>query len=192
MILLAEYLKTKGLNKELIATILDVGTEINFSKGATVTKEGVVEQYLYFIQQGGCRFFITRNRDAEEITFQFAFQGEFVNSLLSMKYQSPSQFTIETICPTNLWTCHKKTWQNLLNTYPIIKQLYQDILEDLFTLKLKREIQMLKNSPEEQYLELLEQHKEIFQEVPLKHIATYIGITPQSLSRLRKRILKKK
>ncbi|WP_416334081.1 Crp/Fnr family transcriptional regulator, partial [Bacteroides pyogenes] len=113
-------------------------------------------------------------------------------SLLSFKTGQPSAFTIETLAPCEIWAFHKKHWEDLIEKAPVIKQLFQDILEELFIAKLQREMQMLKYSPEELYLFLINSNPIIFKEAPLKYIATYLGITPQSLCRLRNRIARRR
>lgn len=62
------------------------------------------------------------------------------------------------------------------------------VLEDVFTRKIKREITLLKLSPEDRYQELMKYHKQLIHNIPLKHLASYLGITPQALSRIRGRI----
>lgn len=186
------YLSRKQISEEAIDLIMQKGICMCLNKGTPLIRERDVEHYLYYIEKGCCRFFTTRERDAEEITFQFAFEGEFINSLHSFKTGQPSAFTIETLAPCEIWAFHKKHWENLIEKAPSIKQLFQEILEELFIAKLQREMQMLKYSPEELYLLLITTNPIIFREVPLKYIAAYLGITPQSLCRLRNRIARKK
>ncbi|WP_051322510.1 Crp/Fnr family transcriptional regulator [Bacteroides pyogenes] len=182
----------KQIPEETIELIMQKGVCMCLSKGTPLIRERDIEHYLYYIEKGCCRFFTVRERDAEEITFQFAFEGEFVNSLLSFKTGQPSAFTIETLAPCEIWAFHKKHWEDLIEKAPVIKQLFQDILEELFIAKLQREMQMLKYSPEELYLFLINSNPIIFKEAPLKYIATYLGITPQSLCRLRNRIARRR
>lgn len=186
------YLSRKQIPEETIELIMQKGVCMCLNKGTPLIQKRDVEHYLYYIEKGCCRFFTTRERDAEEITFQFAFEGEFVNSLLSFKTGEPSAFTIETLAACEIWAFHKKHLEELIEKIPVIKQLFQEILEELFIAKLQREMQMLKYSPEELYLLLINNSPVIFREVPLKYIATYLGITPQSLCRLRNRIARKR
>ena len=186
------YLSKKQIPEDAIELIMQKGIHMCLNKRTPLIRERDVEHYLYYIENGCCRFFTIRKRDVEEITFQFAFEGEFVNSLLSFKTGQPSAFTIEILSPCEIWAFHKKHLEDLMEKFPIIKQLFQDILEELFIAKLQREMQMLKYSPEELYLLLINNNPTIFREVPLKHIATYLGITPQSLCRLRNRIARKR
>ena len=188
---LCSCLLKKNIPEDVVKIILQKGSYISLKKGSLLIKERNIERYLYYIEKGECRFFITRERDAEEITFQFAFEGEFVNSLLSFKTGEPSAFSIEALSPCNVWAIHKRHWEYLIVTIPIVKQLFQEILEELFIAKLQREIQMLKYSPEELYLFLIQNNPTVFTKVPSKHIATYLGITPQSFCRLKSRITAK-
>ena len=189
---LRQYLSKKQIPEETIELIMQKGVCMCLRKGTALVRERDIEHYIYYIEKGSCRFFTVRERDAEEITFQFAFEGEFVNSLLSFKTGQPSAFTIETLSTCRIWAFHKKQCEILIEKKPAIKQFFQDIVEELFIAKLQREMQMLKYSREELYLFLINNDPVLFEAAPLKHIATYLGMTPQSLCRLRNRITKRR
>lgn len=188
---LRSFLFRNQIPESLINLIMQKGVRLCHNKGTLLIGEREVEHSLYYIEKGCCRFFTIRERDAEEITFQFAFEGEFVNSLLSFRTGQPSTFSIETVTPCEIWAFNKQYCDHLIDKIPIIKQLFQKILEELFISKIQWEMQMLKYSPEELYLLLINNNPALFKKVPLKYIATYLGITPQSLCRIRNRIASK-
>ncbi|MFT3823820.1 MAG: cyclic nucleotide-binding domain-containing protein [Chitinophagaceae bacterium] len=149
-------------------------------------KTGQKEQYLSFIEQGIVRFFIPKEEN--DVTFSFSFSNTFVSAYDSFLTQSPSTYDVETIADTILW---RVTWQHLQEIYKesdMGQLIGRYAAEDIFLKKAKRELQLLTQTAEELYLHLLTEQPHLVQQIPLKYLASYIGITPQALSRIRKRI----
>lgn len=156
-------------------------------KNTFLIQEGKKERYLYFIEKGIMRYWTT-NIKLREITFWFSFSNEFANSYLSLMHDNPSTFNIQALCNSVVWRINTEDlsaiYEGSLNT----NRIARIVLEDVFTRKIEREISLLKLSPEDRYKELIKYHKELIFTIPLKYLASYIGITPQALSRIRKRI----
>lgn len=156
-------------------------------KNSFLIKEEQREKYLYFIEKGIMRYWTT-NMKLREITFWFSFSNEFANSYLSLMHNKPSTFNIQALCNSIVWRININDlsiiYAKSLNT----NRIARIVLEDVFTRKIDREISLLKLSPEDRYKELIKCHKELIYTIPLKYLASYIGITPQALSRIRKRI----
>ncbi len=150
-------------------------------------KEGEKEKYLYFIENGIMRYWTT-NMKLREITFWFSFSNEFANSYLSLMHSEPSAFNIQALCDSTVWRIRPNDlfvlYAQSLNT----NRMARIVLEDIFTRKINREISLLKLSPEGRYKELIKSYKGLIYTIPLKYLASYIGITPQALSRIRGRI----
>ncbi len=155
-------------------------------KKTVLLKTGETENYLSFIKKGTVRLYIPKEEN--DVTFKFVFENEFVTAYDSFLTQQPSVYQIETLTETTLL---RISWQDLQKVYEKTKNgnfIGRKIAEALFIKKAHRELSLLNQTAEERYLDLLSNHPRLLQEIPLKYIASYIGVTPQALSRIRKRI----
>ena len=161
-------------------------TRQQFEKKEMLLKIGETENYLSFVEKGIVRFYIPK--DEGDFTFGFVFKGSFVSAYDSFLTQSPSGYVVETITDTVLW---RLTYGDLLKIYDESKignLIGRKASEDLFLKKSRRELSLLQETAEERYLNLFTERPELLRQIPLKFIASYIGITPQALSRIRRRI----
>ncbi|MFT3749237.1 MAG: Crp/Fnr family transcriptional regulator [Agriterribacter sp.] len=148
-------------------------------------REGQVSKTGYFIEKGCLRIWF--NNDGKDITFQFFFEGEGVSSVESFRTNQPSMFTIETIEPCILHSISKKDFQFILNHSPEIKDEFEEQTFRRLIFYQRLFLSRIKDSPQKRYQELIQQRPEILQRVPQHYIASYLGITPVSLSRIRNR-----
>lgn len=148
-------------------------------------KEGQTSERMFYIEKGCVR--LSFNKDGKDITFQFFFEGEGVSSAESFRNEEPSLFSIETIEPSTLHILSKKDYFTMIESSTLIKQeLEQQTFERLMYYQ-KLFLSRIKNSPEERYNELVKQSPHILQRVPQHYIASFLGITSVSLSRIRNR-----
>lgn len=148
-------------------------------------KEGQTSERMFYIEKGCVR--LSFNKDGKDITFQFFFEGEGVSSAESFRNEEPSLFSIETIEPSILHILSKKDYFTMIESSTLIKQeLEQQTFERLMYYQ-KLFLSRIKNSPEERYNELVKQSPHILQRVPQHYIASFLGITSVSLSRIRNR-----
>jgi CRP-like cAMP-binding protein len=157
-----------------------------FPKKAMVLKAGKTENYLSFIEKGITRLCIPKDED--DLTFGFAFAGSFVSAYDSFLTQTASIYNIETLAETILWRMSYKDLQVIYKKTEIGNTIGRHASEQLFLEKTKREISLLNETAKQRYLNLLTEQPGLFQQIPLKYLASYIGITPQALSRIRRRI----
>lgn len=148
-------------------------------------QEGEISRTMFFIEKGCLRTWI--NNDGIEITTQFFFEGDKVSSIESFITNHPSLYSIESLEPCILQTISQKDFQNVLAHLPEIKEEMQKHLFRRFLNSQKIFYSYLKNNPKKRYEELLEEHPHIIQRVPQHYIASYLGITSVSLSRIRNR-----
>ncbi len=156
------------------------------SKKSTLLKIGAIENFMSFISEGVVRFYIPKEEN--ELTFGFLFENEFVTAYDSFITQTPSQYQIETLTNTTLW---RISFEDLQEVYRLTKsgnEIGRRMAENMFLIKSKREISLLNKTAEERYLDLFSERPQLLKQIPLKYIASYIGVTPQALSRIRKRI----
>lgn len=179
------------LTEEEQQFFLDHYERIELKKNDYVIKINERENYLYFIEKGILRYWLL-DKKGRDITFWFSREGEFANSYSSLKYNEPSVFNIQALCNTTIWRLKSSDLNYLYQKSLNINKIARIVLEDAFTRKINREICLLKQSPAERYKDLLYREKDLMSQIPLKYIASYLGITPQTLSRIRKQLLKNK
>lgn len=148
-------------------------------------QEGQISRTMFFIEKGCLRTWV--NHDGKEITTQFFFEGDRVASIESFRTNQPSLYSIESLEPGILQTISQQDFQNALENLPEIKkELEEHLLRRLLHTQ-KLFYSYLKNNPQKRYEELIEEHPHIIQRIPQHYIASYLGITPVSLSRIRNR-----
>ncbi len=148
-------------------------------------KEGQISRTMYFIEKGCLRTWV--NNDGREITTQFFFEGDKVSSIESFRANKPSLYSIESIEPCILQTISQQEFQNTLENSPEVKEEMQKHLFKRLLQSQKTFYSYLKNTPQQRYKKLIEEHPHIVQRIPQHYIASYLGITSVSLSRIRNR-----
>lgn len=160
--------------------------ESSHTKKERLTKVGQIENYLYFIDKGSVRYYIPKVDN--DVTFGFAFENQFISAYDSFLKRIPSSYEIETLTPTTLWRISYKDLNVVYNQTKVGNTIGRLAAENQFLIKSEREQSFLNESAEERYLALFKKRPNVIREIPLKYIASYIGVTPQALSRIRKRI----
>ncbi|WP_348800435.1 Crp/Fnr family transcriptional regulator [Flavobacterium adhaerens] len=148
-------------------------------------EEGKISKTMFFIEKGCLRTWV--NNNGKDITTQFFFEGDSVSSIESFMTNKPSLYSIETLEPCVLQTVTQKDFQEAIMNLSGIKDI---MTEHLFQRLLQSQqlfFSYLKNTPQQRYDALLKQHPEIIQRIPQHYIASYLGITSVSLSRIRNR-----
>lgn len=157
-----------------------------FPKKTLLLKAGQTENYLSFVEKGIIRFFISK--EDTDFTFSFSFANAFVSAYDSFLTQLPATYHVETLTETVLW---RLTYQDLQAIYAeteIGNTIGRNASEGLYLENFRRGISLLTETAEQRYLKLFSERPALIEKIPLKYIASYIGITPQALSRIRRRI----
>lgn len=152
-----------------------------------VLKAGETEHYLRFIASGTVRLYIPD--EESECTFGFVFADGFVSAYDSFLTQQPSVYTIEALSETHYWQIHRDDLEQVYAHTSVGNVIGRKSAESLFLVKAQRELSLLTQTAEERYLALFKNRPELLKTIPLKYIASYIGVTPQALSRIRKRVI---
>jgi CRP-like cAMP-binding protein len=159
--------------------------EKEISSKTVLLQEGEISNNIYLIKKGCLREWF--NKDGKDITFQFFFEGQPVASIESFMNQKPSLYAIESIEPTTILTIGKADFDKLLIAYPEFKNGFQDFIFQRFRIYAQLFLSRIKDTPQERYEDLIKNHPEIIKRVPQHYIASFLGITPISLSRIRNR-----
>ncbi|MBL7910546.1 MAG: Crp/Fnr family transcriptional regulator [Bacteroidia bacterium] len=138
-----------------------------------------------FIKSGMLRIFYHNDR-GEETTCYFSLPNEFVTSFSSFTTQTPSMENIQAILPTELFIIAKQDLEMLYHKIPATQEFGRKAAENLTLIMEKRISLFLNNSADERYQILVKNSPALVRTVPLQYLASYLGISPQHLSRLRK------
>ena len=157
-----------------------------FPKKTLILKKDQVENYISFIEEGIVRYYIPKEN--KEITFELTFADDFIGAYDSFLTRSPSLYHVETVTPTTLWRLSYDDVQMFFRDTMMGNTIGRLATEKLFLEKSRRELSLLNETAQQRYLKLFTEQPNMIKKIPLQYIASYIGITPQALSRIRKRI----
>lgn len=161
--------------------------ERKFKKGDIITDYGQIERKLYFINSGFVQ--LTMLHDGEEKIIDFFFQDNFVCAFTSFLKQEPSDVRITTLTDCETEEISYNDLQEAYRTSLIANQLGRILTEQIYMTKTKREKDFLTKSAQERYAELISLRPDILKFIPVNKIAKYLGIHPESLSRIRKSVI---
>lgn len=160
-----------------------------FKKGTMLLKEGQISRDSYFVIQGCVRkYYII---DGEERTTEFYVEDESVASLQSYKNKTPAYHYFECVEDCKLAVLNYDKEQELFKRVPKYETLCRMSMENDFGEQQESLSKFMTSNPEERYKNLLETRPDLLQRVPQYHLASYLGVKPESLSRIRKRIANK-
>lgn len=180
----SQFVEFDNKEKEILESAF---TYCEIPKKFILTKQGEVAKELYFINKGLIRLYYTKNN--EEITGFMFKENLFASSYDSFLRQTPGIQTLESLEPCELLVISKDKLEELYVTLPKMNILTRKVAEQRFINSQRILSSFLLESPEERYKRFEQHHKDLIQRVPLNIIASFLGITPVSLSRIRKRML---
>jgi len=184
--LISRYLELTSEEASAFAECIPIKT---FKKGDILLREGQVSRDSYFVIEGCIRkYYII---DGEERTTEFYVEDESVASLQSYKNKTPANHYFECVEDCRLAVLNYEKEQELFKRVPKYEALCRMSMENDFGEQQEALAKFITSSPEERYKNLLETRPDLLQRVPQYHLASYLGVKPESLSRIRKRIVSK-
>lgn len=180
----------QDLNQEDIFNFLSHCQLMNFEQSEIILAPGSRKSKIYFVESGLIRSYYT-NEKGEEITNRIRYENQVMACYEINLLNEPSRYTLQTIEITQLLVIDFDILNQLVHGHPKYEAGLRYFLKDslLQSLQLLDDFMLL--SPEERYLKFLKDHPELIKRIPNKYIANVLGITPVSLSRIRKRIARK-
>lgn len=156
---------------------------ITLERNKFLTTIGNIDTNVYYIESGSLRVFVLD--DDEEQTIRFGYKDNLIVVLDSYLTGKPSNIYIQALKKTVVKVISKQKMDVFLEL-EVNKNWWLKILESLVLQQLEREIDILTKSPKERYERVLRRSPQLFQEIPNKHIANYLRMSPETLSRLKK------
>ena len=158
-----------------------------FKKDDIITDYGQTERKLYFINEGFVE--LSMLHDGEENIIEFFFQDSFVCAYTSFLRQKPSDVRITALSHCEMEVIYYNDLQHAYKTSFVANVLGRMLTEEIYIAKTKREKDFLTKPAAERYRELMLHRPEVLQLVPINKIARYLGIHPESLSRIRRSLI---
>lgn len=158
--------------------------EVVLTRNQYLKKSGTVDTNLYFVKSGTLQILLETEED--DITFRFAYEGNIISALDSFLSEKPSDYAIKAIKKSEVKVMRKELFDEFISSGSENLQLWQRILSTIILEMGEREKDLLLYSPEKRYQRVLERTPALFQLVPAKYIASYLRMTPETLSRIRK------
>lgn len=184
---LSQIFETGGSTTAELALILSKYKEVNIPKNEFLLKEGQTEKKYWFIQTGFIRSYIV-DTEGNDITFNLYSAGDVVIDYSSILLHAPTMENIHTLTDCVCWEISFDDFQELFNTIISFREQQRGLLVNSYFALKQHSISLIAKPAKERYLHLLNTKPHLIQNVSLKQIATYLGITDTSLSRIRKEI----
>lgn len=188
---LTQFLQhTTPMNHAMVNTIAANFQSKEFTKGELFLKEGKVSNEYMFLETGYMRAFLL-DTEGQEVTVNFYSPRSVVFEVSSFFPRVPTQENIQALTECNGWIIPYDTLNHLFHTMPEFRDFGRAMLVQGFVALKVRTLSMINKTAEQRYAHLLQSNPELFQNAPLKYIASYLGLTDTSLSRIRKEFSKK-
>lgn len=158
-----------------------------YKKSELYISPGEQENYVTFISTGGFRYYSVV--DEKEVVCEFVFENNYLSEYESFLRRTPAKVFIQALEDSTVVKIHYLHVQECYNNYPLIERFGRLIAEKFLIDAIDRMNSLLSSSPEERYNRLAEEKPELLQRVPQYMIASYIGVTPEALSRIRRRLI---
>lgn len=171
------------LSDESMEAVLSAWKNWITSKDYFLLKENTVSDYIYFIEKGIGRIYYYKN--GKEITEWLALDEQFFLSITSFFQRTPSHLIIQTIEPSVVYGIHHDDFMRLADKYHDVERLLRKMVTASLILSQVRMDSIQFESAQQRYEKLLERTPQIVQRVPLTYIASFLGITLETLSRIR-------
>lgn len=159
---------------------------VTYDKNDFLIQAGQVEKYIYYVTEGMVRLFL--NDNGKDISLDFIFGHNFASAYSSFLTGQPTQFTAQALTDVRALRFSRTNLLALYDQSHTAERIGRLIAEQAFLRKTSREVQFLTSSAKQRYEQLLEQNPVLVQTISVRHLASYLGIEPESLSRIRRDI----
>lgn len=181
--------KSISLSSEAEKYIYSIAKEKSVSKGEILIREGQTVNKTFFVTQGSLRSFCI-DKEGKEHTLQFAIKDWWISDFMAIYNHEPASLTVESITNSIVIEFNSQKLDKIYLLFPEFEQFQRKNLERHVVSLHKRILNQMQLTALERYTLFLKQYPDIERDIPNYHIASYLGITQQSLSRVRAEISK--
>lgn len=158
--------------------------DIALARNAYLKVKGSKDTNLYYVVSGSLRVFV--EEEFEEHTIRFGYAGDFLAALDSFITGQPSDLYIQALKKCKLKVISKRAFMDFIQSSQELLLLWQQLMQQLIYQQMERERDILTSSPLERYKRVLNRSPRLFQEIPHKYIASYLRMSAETLSRIKK------
>ena len=173
---------TKVSDSEISAIVPKLELK-EFKRREHLLEEGNVENYVYYIVEGVIRNYCTK--DGDDISLDFFFTGNFTNSYMSFLTREKSIVSVQALTDVKTVRIHYDNIQILYASSLAFSTIGRMLTEGQYIKRTKRELAFITKTARERYEDVRREHPELIQHIPQKYLSTFLGISPETLSRLR-------
>jgi CRP-like cAMP-binding protein len=189
--LLQQYFRDKiDLDNSQLEKLQNVFTPKITQRGDILLRSGEACRQVYFVTSGCLRSYVIDDK-GKEFVIQFAPQNWWITDLSSFYSQEAAMFFIDVIEPAEILVGDKNFQEKLENIHPDFGPLFSRLMRNSYRTLQKRLVNQLVATAEDRYLDFLNTYPDLVRRIPQRMIASYIGVMPESLSRIRKELAKK-
>lgn len=181
---LKDSLRNLGINEADLTSIGSIFRFKKYAKNEYLLSEGQVANKMFFIEKGIVTLGV--EREDKSITRHLVKEGEFITSLASFSKQTISDEFLKAIEPSDVYAISKKDFDTLLERYPSLNNYFQQVVLDTLIKCQERITDLISLDAKEYYQDIMQNQPEYILRMPQYDLASYMGIKPQSLSRLKK------
>lgn len=157
----------------------------SISKKKELLRAGNVSQYVFFVEKGCLRSFTIDEKGGEQI-YQIELEGHWIGDLYSFWSQKPSQLSIDAIEDTDVRMISHTRLEKLYREVPKLERFFRILFQNAYMAVMEQHKSSIRNLAQDRYRQLINTQPDLLQRVPLVYIASFLGITPESLSRIRR------
>jgi CRP-like cAMP-binding protein len=179
--------KSTPFSKTEISEVMKDMVVSTYSKGTVLLRQGEVADKCYFVLTGCIRQYSIGD-DGKEVTTNFYTEGQSAVIFKSYKQKTPSEYSLACVEDSKLLIGDLESEEKMYEKFPQIEKITRGIIENNFGEEQDERARLMRVAPEIRYRMLLEKRPELIKRVPQHQLASYLGITPETLSRIKKRV----
>ena len=176
-----------NLNEQQVDYLLGKATECTLARNGYFSEAGKIPRQIAFVLEGVLRFCYYNNK-GEEITHYFIGEGQFITDYAKFEAQIVASEYIQAVTNCKMLVFSKDAWDEVANTIVGWENMESKMVKKCLTESIDRRSRLLTEDATTRYLSFIKDFERIINRIPLSYIASYLGITQQSLSRIRKNI----
>lgn len=174
-----------NIQQKLLSILSDEWeNEIYLKRNDFLVQKNDVDTNLFFVVDGSLRVFI--EDETEEHTIRFGYKNSIIAALDCFLTDKPTLFYIQALKKSHLKVLSKKRFNKVMHSSDENKKVWEQMLQSFVYQQIEREIDLITYSPQKRFERVLQRSPQLFQEIPLKHIASYLRMTPETVSRILK------